>query len=374
MSPILGISENNRLLRVGKIHLGVKVINKSGNGEHPEATDYFVVPPEVEKIYGPTPKELPVMIPTDDDELWCSQYYRRYSSTRGLVCKGDGVTCRRMIDTKTGDIAHRDTKEIFWKEGMACLGQQCPDYIARDCKEVMNLQFILPDVPGLGVWQIDTGSINSIRNINAAAHMIRVAYGKISFIPLLLTLEPIDVVNPDDGKKKTVKVLNFRVRSTMRELMVEATKTVARAMLPPPSEDEAPRDELAKDTPDDTPKFEQLPKIEVPPASKKNDKHEKAPPPIVEQPKARKVATPIPVAAGDRITPAQYNQIKADAAKMGYKPEELAALIKSVTLFDKLEDISKIHASALISMIARGTTIKQQSQEQTQKDIDKLWE
>ena len=57
MSPIKGISEQRRMTRLGKIHLGKKVeklddkkqpvLNTRGEKiTYPRATDYFVVPPE----------------------------------------------------------------------------------------------------------------------------------------------------------------------------------------------------------------------------------------------------------------------------------------------------------------------------------------
>ncbi len=241
--PIKGLSEQRRMPRLGKIRLGRKVPTKDGNSERPEASKVFVLPPELEAIYGKECAELPIMIPVEDDELWASQYYKRYSLTRGLVCKGDGETCRRMLDAMTGAIANRETKEIVWKEGLPCDGMGCPDYKAKACKEVMHLQFIMPDVPGLGIWQIDTGSVNSIRNINSAAAMVRAVYKRLAFIPLLLTLEPVEVVNPDDGKKKIVRVLNLRVRGTMRELMLQAAKPFNELLLPAPVDTEPPADD-----------------------------------------------------------------------------------------------------------------------------------
>jgi hypothetical protein len=241
--PIKGLTESRRLPRLGKIHLGVKKVSTKTGAEYPSATEYFVVPPEIAKVYGERPTELPIIIPIDDEEKWANQYYRRYSRTRGLVCKGDGTTCRRMVDTANGDFAGRDTKEIAWKENIPCQGTACPAYKSKDCREIMNLQFMLPDVPGLGVWQVDTSSINSIRNINSAAAMIRAVYGRVSMIPLTLTLEPQEVTNPDDGKKKTVRVLQLRAKGTMRELMVEAAKSATVLLLPPmPEDDEAPVD------------------------------------------------------------------------------------------------------------------------------------
>tara|TARA_Y100000310_G_scaffold339782_1_gene433552 strand:- start:2365 stop:3231 length:867 start_codon:yes stop_codon:yes gene_type:complete len=81
----------------------------------------------------------------------------------------------------------------------------------------MNLQFLLPEVSGFGVWQIDTGSTNSILNVNNALDLVRQIYDRVSMVPLVLALEPKEVTNPDDGKKKTVRVLNIRSEDKMIE-------------------------------------------------------------------------------------------------------------------------------------------------------------
>jgi hypothetical protein len=213
--PIKNLSDKRRLPRLGKIHLGVKITNVIGE-EYPKATDYFVCPPEVQAVFGEKPKELRIMVPVEDEEVWASQYYRCYSRSRGLVCKGDGETALRMVDMKTGKLAGRNSKETELQE-TACYGQACPDYEKR-CREVMNLQFLLGEVPGLGVWQIDTSSVNSIRNINSAAEMIKSVCGRISMIPLLLTLEPQEV-QCTGGSRKTVYVLNLRTRERPSDLI-----------------------------------------------------------------------------------------------------------------------------------------------------------
>ncbi len=221
MSPIKGLTERRRLPRIGKIHLGIKV-KPEGKAEYPKAVDYFVFDPnhpqykELVDTYGEQPKELRVVFPLDDPEAFTSQFYRLYSRSRGLVCKGDGETATRMFDTKTGALANRDSKEVANRE-CTCLGRECPEYGRRGCGEVMNLQFLLPEVSGFGVWQIDTGSINSILNVNNALALVRQIYGRVSMVPLILALEPKEVINPDDGKKKTVRVLNIRSQDKMIE-------------------------------------------------------------------------------------------------------------------------------------------------------------
>ena len=228
--PIKGLTESRRLPRLGKIHLGIKKKSKSG-AMYPSATDYFVLPPEVSEVLGEKLTILPILFPIEDEEKFASQFYRSYSMTRGLVCRGDGETCRRMIDAHTGEMANRTSKEIAWKDDLPCNGRECV-YYGKQCKEVMNLQFLLPTIEGLGVWQIDTSSINSIRNINSAIELIRGVYGRIAMIPLLLTLEAIEIVNPDDGKKKKVRVLNLRTKGTMIELMERTVKHAREMLLP----------------------------------------------------------------------------------------------------------------------------------------------
>jgi len=219
MSPIKGLTDRPpRLPRIGKIHLGVKVTtNKLGQPckPYPRATNYFVFDPshpqlnELIATYGEKPTELRVLLPLEDETKFAQQFYRLYSQTRGLVCKGDGEEALRMIDTDTGGVAGRETEEVAMRT-IPCQGRECPEYGPRACGETMNFQFILPEVSGFGVWQIDTGSINSIININSSIDLIRGVYGRISMVPLILALEPKEIVNPDDGKKKTVRVLNLR--------------------------------------------------------------------------------------------------------------------------------------------------------------------
>jgi hypothetical protein len=233
MSPIKGLSETRRLPRLGKIHLGIKVPH--GNGEIPRAVDYFVCPPQITELFGEKPKELRVMIPVEDPEKWASQYYRCYSKSRGLICKGDGETAIRMVDTKTGTLADRNSTSVVLKE-IPCQGRECPDYETK-CKEVMNLQFLIPEVPGLGVWQIDTGSINSIRNINSTAEMIQGIYGRIAMIPLLLTLEPQETQDKN-GIKKTIHVLNLRTKNTLIDMAKIAIRPMNQVLLPPGDSDD----------------------------------------------------------------------------------------------------------------------------------------
>lgn len=247
--PIKGLTERARLPRLGKIHLGIKAKNKRGI-EYPKAVDYFVYPepdalggellPQLKKAFGEKPKKLRIIFPLEDEETIASQYYRCYTRTRGLVCRGDGEICMRMVDKKTGDLPTKESTKTEMKE-MTCQGRECPDYQSGNCRELMNLQFILPEISGLGIWQIDTSSINSIRNTNSCLQMIRAVYGRVSMVPLLLTLEKIEVT-PPGGTKKNVFVLNIRSTDNMIEAAIKARKPPLELIAGPADIEQAEKD------------------------------------------------------------------------------------------------------------------------------------
>lgn len=225
MSPIKGLSERKRLPRCGKIHLGIKAKTDKGV-EYPKAVDYFVFPPEhpqyqeLVDTFGEKSRELRIVLPLEDEEKFASQFYRCYSRSRGLICKGDGETAMRTVDVQTGALADHNSQFVEMRE-VPCQGRECPDYKTK-CRETMNLQFLLPEISGLGIWQIDTSSINSILNINGCISLIRAVHGRISMLPLILALEQIEVINPDDGKKKHVWVLNLKSPGTLVEAARQA--------------------------------------------------------------------------------------------------------------------------------------------------------
>ena len=82
----------------------------------------------------------------------------------------------------------------------------------------MMLQFLLPEVPGIGIYQLDTSSFNSIRNVYGAVELIRAKLGRIAMVPLTLTLEEMQVTPLPTGATKTVHVLNLRCDCTLEAL------------------------------------------------------------------------------------------------------------------------------------------------------------
>ena len=230
--PIQGVSDIRRLPRLGKIRLGEKVENAQGK-EYPRATDFFVVPDEMKPVLGEKARELDIMIPVDDSEMYFPQWLKRYGQGSGLICKGDGVKATE-VDRETGEM-----KEID------CNPDECEWYQKKHCRRVASLQFMLTKVPNPGVWQIDTTSWNSIVNLNSDFEMVRAIAGRVHGIPLKLVVRPKDAqVN---GKKKTVFVMGLDLTAiTIPQLQRLAARPFQMLAIEAPKEDEAPDDLYAR--------------------------------------------------------------------------------------------------------------------------------
>lgn len=267
--PVKGVSDSTdrRYPRVGKIHLGKQ--KKGQNGSYPTQTSYFVVNTEentpedaaaaFREVYQDEPAELDIVFPHDDPAVFADPNYRAYSVTQGLLCKGDGETARakwdpagqgaRPPEMKSGSWANRESKSWAYQR-IPCHGPECPMQMGPkpQCKMMMSLQILLPHVRGIGIWQIDTSSIISIRNILSNIDMIKAATGgHIRGIPLKLRLVP-QQVSPAGQKQKTVYVLDIYMPISFAELIEQAQKVPAGGLLPPPiNEDELPEDLVAAD-------------------------------------------------------------------------------------------------------------------------------
>jgi len=239
MSPITNVSDILRLPRLGKIRLGIKV--EKDDKSYPKAVDYFVCPPEVLEVYGEEPRELQIMFPVENHDEFAQQWLRAYSLTQGLICIGDGVSARQKTDVATKKPVNHDTKDWDWVEGLVCDPQECPLYARKQCRRVLNLQFLLPDVPGLGVWQIDTTSFYSIVNINSMIYLVKNLCGRVAMVPLTLCIGPIEVT-PRGMKKKTVYVMHIKQDIKLADLQKVALLPAARVLIPEPEATEPPGD------------------------------------------------------------------------------------------------------------------------------------
>ena len=105
----------------------------------------------------------------------------------------------------------------------------------------MSLQFLLPDCPGFGVYQLDTSSYHSIVNINSMLELIRSTCQRVSMLPLVLRLVPKEV--QVEGEDKVVHVLELGTLCSLSKMQEYARIPPGQVMLvPPPPDSEAPDD------------------------------------------------------------------------------------------------------------------------------------
>lgn len=238
--PIKNLSDIRRLPRIGKIHLGVwKTSERTGN-KYPTPVDYFVVhsqdqstSPQAEaafhRCYGDQPRDLDIMFPVNDSAIIFPQWLKAYKPT-GLFCKGDGE-----VATRRG-------------EDGALFDMDCPCELLEsgDCKRVGSLVVLLPQVSGLGVWQLDTSSFHSIVQVNSGIAFIKsLTGGRIAMLPLKLRLRPKEVtLNAIDKRtgenkpfKKAVYVLDLlQEQGDLAKLLVVASIPPAMSLKPPSAE------------------------------------------------------------------------------------------------------------------------------------------
>ncbi len=246
--PIKGLSESRRLPRMGKIRLGIMTENNAGV-KYPKEVKHFILDPAVanpeerkklldiwESTYGKEPTSIDVMFPVADLEKVFPQYYKSYGKSTMMKCKGDGATA------ETNDQEYISNLESLgdgdFGKIVKCNGRDCPYYMNKKCSEVATLSVLLPELPGSGVWQVSTGSIHSILNLNSCFDYIRALAGRFHMIPLKLERREQPVQH--DGKKTIHYVLHINLEISLKNLQQRALiDPVKSAMELPPIADEA---------------------------------------------------------------------------------------------------------------------------------------
>jgi hypothetical protein len=243
---ITGLSSIRRLPRLGKIRLGIKKKTAEGK-EYPVEVDYFVFDPQTvselenknltdsfHKLFGEKPKQLRIMIPLPETEAFFPQYYKRYGG-KVLKCKGDGLEAECISEDFSTGLEKIGLGEFGIK--VKCKGQECGYYKEKKCTESASISFLIPELPGAGVWQITTGSFHSIVSLNSSLDMIRAVCGRFHMIPLILERIEQDITH--EGKTSKHYPMKINMGFQFSELQRYATIDPTRALLalPPIEED-----------------------------------------------------------------------------------------------------------------------------------------
>lgn len=228
MSPIIDLQR--RLAEVGRIRLGEQVTTRSGKKAPAKLTRFRFTSPSADLIdqaaglYGGTPRDwqapsgaqrevvtdtttIPVLVPPGD--MAFSQWLETWS----------GGGCRKRCDGRW-DI-QRD---------QAC---DC-DPENRECKPTTRVSLILPEMPGVGLWRVETHGHYAAVELGATVELLQsLAPGRL--VPGRLRLDPRTVKRSGpDGKPQTrnfvVPVLD--IEGTMAALGTRETPAAVDAAPP----------------------------------------------------------------------------------------------------------------------------------------------
>lgn len=187
MSPVLDIQRRMRTL--GKIRMG----DKGGRGQPQRLTEFRITSPSrqlvlaVASLYGGECREwkgapdgeqwevytktaqLPIAIPPSAEPY--SQWYELWSAA-GCTRRCDGVTA--TVATESQGMRER-----------SCV---C-DADNRECKLTTRASVMLPDVPGVGVWTLESHGYNAAVEMTGALQLLGQAASQGVFIEAVLRLE-----------------------------------------------------------------------------------------------------------------------------------------------------------------------------------------
>lgn len=215
--------------RVAKIRLGIKA--KAGSGkEYPKEVDYFVLTdcPEVAKVYGQAPKELPILLPLENVDAIIPHRFAFWGSDAGLKCQGDGNVYIRV---------NRESGEM--EEGECPTPSECDFCISEKYNKPMcirqgTLNVMLPGVSMAGIYQIDTTSWHAIQGILDDLAYIRSLCGRVSLLTIgnrcLLKLVRKPTETHHDGHKRVHFPMRIVLAATQDEIWMIRKRATSHAI------------------------------------------------------------------------------------------------------------------------------------------------
>jgi hypothetical protein len=234
--------------QIGRIRIGQQVATENG-GTRPARLDTFrfttgsrVSADAIAALYGgevrdwngeyeviTSKSEIGVTVPPRDEVV--SQHYemwnrggcmRRCDSQHEQISNGPCL-CPHAEDTTNADEVDEAARK---RAEMAKLNPP------KACKLVTRINVMIPDLPGLGVFRLDTHSYYAAVEIGDSAALMQVARDKGVFLPAILRIDQRQRVA--EGKTKTYPVVVLEVLTTFRDLATGAIEQAGiAAQLPP---------------------------------------------------------------------------------------------------------------------------------------------
>lgn len=174
--------------------------------------------------------EIGVTVPPRDEvvtqwyEMWSKGGAKRRCNSQIETLSGGPCLCPHSEDPGDLEQVHVAALE------RARLAKMNPP---RACKTVTRISVRIPDLPGLGVWRLDTGSYWAAVEIGDAAAVMQVARDRGVILPATLRIEHRKRVK--DGQTTNFPVPVLDVLVTFRQIATGALEAGGLvAQLPPP--------------------------------------------------------------------------------------------------------------------------------------------
>jgi Recombination directionality factor-like len=252
MSPILDIQRRGQ--QIGRLRIGQQVAvikdGKDTGRTRPARLDFFrfttasrYAADAIADLYGgqvrewraefeviTTKSEIGVTVPPRDAVI--SQWYEQWSAggcqkrcnSRHEQISNGPCQCPQPDDPGNPDDVSAAALE------RARLAKLNPP---QACGLVTRISVMIPDLPGLGVWRLDTASYYAATEIGDSAALMQVARDRGVFLPAMLRIEHRQRIAGGQTKKFPVPVLE--VLATFRDLATGAIERGGMAAQLPPA-------------------------------------------------------------------------------------------------------------------------------------------
>ena len=241
--------------QIGRLRIGQQV--QASNGKmHPARLDTFrfttasrITADAIAELYGGKVREwerdyevitgkseIGVTVPPRDEVV--SQWYEMWTAGG----------CQRRCDSQHDQISngpcqcpHAEDPSNAEEVAAAALERARLSKLnpPKACGLVTRISVMIPDLPGLGVFRLDTGSYYAATEIGDSAALMQVARDKGVFLPAILRIEHRQRVAGGQTKKFPVPVLEVLV--TFRDLATGAIERAGVAAQLPPAPGEQRR-------------------------------------------------------------------------------------------------------------------------------------
>lgn len=231
-----------RLPELGRLRMG----EKGKKGEPVKLSQWRltshdeIVLHELAALYGGTPRPwtaapeegqfelytetsaLDVLIPPDPMtaafESWGSGgCKRRCNGLDAVIAKTETVKNAKGEKEQVTSLVD----EPCWCKPLGLIPGDEDDVKKGACDLVVRLNVVLPNVSGLGVWRLDTGSVFAYRELRGQTELLRRMAGSMLDIPAQLAIEQRRIKKPGQAPKEFI-VPVLRMRRTLHELVAAA--------------------------------------------------------------------------------------------------------------------------------------------------------